>query len=79
MLLDKLPLLSADADWTWDAAAGVFTLHASRAAVAPVAGGGSLTTSGGLYMDLTAANDWGISRPVHHPRSPKAPPPRGRS
>ena len=50
VLFDKQFLLSADADWTWDAAAGVFTLYVSRKVAAPAAGDSALSASGGLCV-----------------------------
>jgi len=62
VLFDKQFLLSADADWTWDAAAGVFTLYVSRKVAAPAAGDSALSASGGLCVDVTTPSDWGMVR-----------------
>lgn len=62
VLFDKQFLFSADADWTWDAAAGLFTLYVFRGVAAPAAGDGALSASGGLCVDVTTPSDWEMVR-----------------
>jgi len=52
VLCQKLSPLSADADWTRDAATRVFTLFVSCEVAACAASGGALFASGGLYVKV---------------------------
>lgn len=68
-IFDRIPMDNTKIEFSWDSAAGVVNIAEIHA---DVTGGGRLTGKGGLYFDMTKVTPYGMSRPSHHPRSPKA-------
>lgn len=68
-IFDRLPIKKANISFEWDAIAGLLNFSEISAAVK---GGGSVEGKGSMYFDMTKDSPYGISQPVHSPRSPKA-------